>query len=242
MDAHERAGTNAIIKGELRMLKLYRRRLLFLSVSVATITGCGSNIQQANHANFTAALNAYYEEHPECIRLPKTENDKGFDYIAEIADDTKALGAKRNKSDLKPYLELSELGIFTAEKTQLERKFFSQSNMVPAMGFKLTKEAKALLYESKSRSEQFMGPGLNICYGHRQVVRIENFTEPAEAIGVTASQVQYAYKIVDVADWAKNLKVGSAFARVTTMLADEGSDQDDMILTDNGWMHHRAFK
>jgi len=224
-------------------MKIYKLKAIMLLLGTAvTVAACGSTVQDASEANFTHALNSYYANHPECITLPRTDNEKGYDYIAKIADDRTPLGKQRNESDLKPFVELAGLGIYTAETTELEEKFFSQIKKVPAMGFKLTDQAKARLFIPTSRHEQFMGSGPKLCYGRREFTLIENFTEPAEAIGVTASQVKYHYRIADVADWATSLERPTSFSHVKNALGAELEDQDDMVLTDKGWVHHKAFK
>ena len=211
-----------------------------ISLAVLMLVSCGGSPNDANEANFTKALNAYYEAHPDCIRMPQTKNDKGYDYIAVIADDSKPLGKSNNENKLAPYIELSNVGILDAEKTTVEEKFFSQVKEVPAMGFKLTDKAKGFLYEP-TRNEKFFGDSKHICYGHREVVEIENFTEPVDAFGATLSKVNYSYKIVNVADWFSNLDDDGRFAK--TKLAANGirKDDDELVLGANGWVHHKEL-
>ena len=211
-----------------------------MSLAVLLLVSCGGSPNDANEANFTKALNAYYEAHPDCIRMPQTKNDKAYDYIAVIADDTKPLGKSNNENKLAPYIELSNVGILDAEKTTVEEKFFSQVKEVPAMGFKLTDKAKGFLYEP-TRNEKFFGDSTHICYGHREVVEIENFTEPADAFGATLSKVNYSYKIANVADWFSNLDDDGRFAKTKAVVNEIRNDDDDLVLSANGWVHHNEF-
>lgn len=204
------------------------------------LISCGGSPNDANDANFTKALNAYYEAHPDCIRMPQTKNDKGYDYVAVIADDSKPLGKSNNENKLTPYIELSNVGILVAEKTTIEEKFFSQVREVPAMGFKLTDKAKSFLYEP-TRNEKFFGDSTHICYGHREVVEIDNFTEPADAFGAKLSKVNYSYKIVNVADWFSNLDDDGRFAKTKLAANAIRKADDELVLSANGWVHHKQF-
>lgn len=216
------------------------KNIPMISLSVLLLVSCGGSPNDANEANFTKALNAYYEAHPDCIRMPQTKNDKGYDYIAVIADESKPLGKSNNENKLAPYIELSNVGILDAEKTTVEQKFFSQVKKVPAMGFKLTDKAKDFLYEP-TRNEKFFGTGSHICYGHREVVEIENFTEPADAYGAMVSKVNYTYKTVNIADWFLNLSDTGRFSETKVATSSIRKDNDDMTLSANGWVHHREF-
>jgi len=68
-------------------------------------------------------------------------------------------------------------------------------------------------------------------------------TEPAEVMGVKASSVKYTYKIVDVEPWAKSPTFSSRFDWLPERLSDQKIEaDDDLVLTNNGWVHHSTFK
>ena len=82
-----------------------------------------------------------------------------------------------------------------------------------------------------------------LCYGTPEVVEIINFTEPADAMGVTVSNVQYIYRLVDVAPWASDTALTTQFEWLPERIASDGIEKDDdLIITTNGWAHHSVLK
>ena len=66
---------------------------------------------------------------------------------------------------------------------------------------------------------------------------------PNGAIGVKATRVTYRYTLKDVAPWASRPAIAAAFPAIPKALAEPASkDADDLILTDKGWVHHRALR
>jgi len=82
-----------------------------------------------------------------------------------------------------------------------------------------------------------------LCYGTPQVVEIVNFTEPAEAMGAKVSNVQYTYKLVDVAPWASDPALINQFEWLSERISNDSiTKDDDLVLTNNGWVHHSVMK
>jgi len=205
------------------------------------LSACGGASNNAPDVNFETVLNSYYADHKDCVGLPTTKNNDGFFYIAEIADDSDALGVQRNERDLEPFLALANAGIMTVEDTQASRKVFSRSEKVPGKGFKLTELGKSLLLADEYKR----GGGQHepqLCYGQRIVDEIVSFTEPADIRGVTVSSVKYTFNVGNVADWAKMPEINIRYPHIEAYLANTSEDTDDLVLTGQGWVHHNGLK
>jgi hypothetical protein len=75
------------------------------------------------------------------------------------------------------------------------------------------------------------------------VVRIEAFTEPADATGAKVSRATYDYALKDVEPWATGPDIASAFPQIATLLAKPGNQATDVLVqTDNGWKHERDVR
>ncbi len=215
--------------------------MFLLSGAALTLQACGDGANKATDANFKSVLNAYYANHKDCVGLPTTKNDDGYFYIAEIADDSKPLGAQRNDRDLKPFLALANAGVMTVEDTGFTKKVFSRTEKIPGKGFKLTSLGKSMLLADEYKRGFSQGEP-QLCYGHRVVDEIVNFTEPTDIRGVTVSSVNYTFKVGDVADWAKMPEVYLRYPHIETYIAKTSEDNDDLVLSDDGWVHHSVFK
>jgi len=61
-------------------------------------------------------------------------------------------------------------------------------------------------------------------------------------MGVKVSNVQYTYKLVDVAPWATDPTVTAQYQLLPQQLANKSIQKDDdMVLTSEGWVHHTAI-
>ena len=216
--------------------------LVVMLASAPLLSSCeigGSH--KASNETFTEVLNAYYADHKDCVGLPTTKNDEGYFYIAEIADDTKPLGAQRNDRDLKPFLALANAGIMTARDAKLSKKVFSRTEKVPGKGFKLTELGTSMLLADEFK-RGFSEGEPQLCYGQRVIDEIINFTEPVDVRGVTLSSVKYKFTVSDVAGWAKLPEVYLRYPHIETYIAETSEDKDDLVLSDNGWVHFTEFE
>lgn len=221
---------NSILKSTFRM-----------SGIAMILVACGNGSSKASATNFESVLNEYYAKHKECVGLPTTKNDDGFFYMAEIADDSKALGAQRNDRDLKPFLALAKAGIMTVDDVEVSLKTFSRVTKVPGKGFKLTDVGKSLLLADEFK-RNFGKDEPQLCYGRRIVKKIDNFSELQDLRGVTVSSVKYSYTVGEVAEWAKLPEIYLRYPHMESYIAITSEDKDDLVLSNNGWVHFTEFE
>jgi len=217
------------------MTKTNAKWIWLLSGAVIILSGCGSDLNAASKANFETALNAHYSKVKQCLAIGGEPNAKG------IIQEFKTGGAVQN-NQLSFYNGMTSLGLLDAVTYQKDTRDFSGEIYGKSdwIGFKLSDEGQKYLKVSDDR----LSSGTpQLCYGTPQVVEITGFTEPAESMGVKASNVQYTYKLVDIASWATDPVVTALYPMLSQQLANKSIEKDDdMVLTSEGWFHHSTVK
>ena len=213
------------------------KAILILS-GAALLSACGNDSKAANNANFEKALNAYYAQMKQCVKIGSRPNADGI--IQEFRTD----GTVQDKQDTF-YNGLVSLGLLEAVTYQKDTKNFSGQVTGKAdwVGYKFSNKGESFLRPSSLEKGAFRTGARQLCYGTPQVVEIVNFTEPAEAMGAKVSNVQYTYRLVDVAPWASDPALTNQFEWLTERISSDSiTKDDDLVLTDNGWAHHSVLK
>ena len=138
-----------------------------------------------------------------------------------------------------------ELGLLDAVSYQKDTKNFSGQVTGKAdwVGYKFSAKGKAFLRPAALETGAFNTGAGQLCYGTPQVVEIINFTEPAEAMGVKVSSVQYTYKLVDIAPWANDSAISKQYEWLPERISNPSiAKDDDLVLTKTGWAHHSVLK
>ena len=211
---------------------------LLLSGAAFFVTACGNDPKAANEANFEKALNAHYAQMKQCIRVGSARNADGI--IQEFRMD----GRVEDKQ-LSFYNGLVDLGLLDSVTYQKDTKNFSGQVTGKAdwVGYKFSENGKTFLRPAELETGALSTGARQLCYGTPQVVEIVGFTEPAEAMGVKVSSVQYTYKLVDIAPWASQSALSTQYEWMPDRISNPsvGKD-DDLVLTNDGWVHHSALK
>lgn len=195
-----------------------RCKEMAMLAATLTIAACSSpktivDPNAATNDNFRVALQSWFDEHPECVRL-----DRSGSLPIERA-------ASRQVD--KPALDAAvAAGLLSAEPIG-DRVRYSPTDV----GKDVVRDGDRFLR------------GVNLCYARRSIEAVENFTEPTNATGVKATRVTYSYTLKDVAPWASHPAIAAALPAIPEAVAKPSSkDADDLILTDSGWTHHRALR
>ena len=213
------------------------KAVLLLS-GAAILSACGDDPKAANKANFEKALNAYYAQMKQCVKIGSEPNADGI--IQEFRTD----GTVQDKQ-APFYNGLASLGLLEAVTYQKDTKNFSGQVTGSAdwVGYKYSEQGKTYLRPAELDKGSFSTGTRQLCYGTPQVVEIVNFTEPAEAMGAKVSNVQYTYRLVDVAQWASDPALTNQFEWLLERISSDGiTKDDDLVLTNNGWAHHSVMK
>jgi len=220
------------------MTNLNQKAVLLLSGAALILSACAGDPKAANEANFEKALNAHFAKHKECLRVGSEPNDAGVIQEFDVS-------RKHQDKQFPFYNGFADLGLLDTVTYQKDVRTFSGqvTGKSDWIGFKISSKGQSFVRPAELDKGFFSTGTPQFCYGTPQVVKITNFTEPAEVIGVKASSVQFTYKLVDVAPWASSSVVSDRFKFIPDRLANQNiEDDEDMVLTNNGWVHHSEFK
>ena len=213
------------------------KAILLLS-GAALLPACGNDTKAANDVNFERALNAHYAQMKQCVKIGSKPNADGI--IQEFRTD----GGVQDKQ-LPFYNSLLALGLLEAVSPQKDTKSFSGQVTGKAnwIGFKFSDNGKTFLRPAELSRGAFSTGARQLCYGTPQVVEIINFTEPTDAMGAKVSNVQYSYRLVDIAPWANDSALTKQFDWLSERISSDNIlKDDDLVLTNNGWVHHSVLK
>jgi hypothetical protein len=178
-----------------------------------TLLSAGCNKQADSKQNYNSAINDYYKAHPSCL----WSEPKKFPVQAATSDDAKTQG----------YDALTDAGLLT--RTTGEKKV-----MIIA-----SKQVNNYDFSDKGRSSWTPDPSQpgygNFCFGHRDVTTIDSVTPGTDSSGNKTAQVNYHYKLTDVADWANSQEIKTAFPGVAASLAEPRADTASLMLTGDHW-------
>jgi len=182
--------------------------------------------RKADKSSFGKALQGYYDAHPVCAAIPLT-------FPVELRSD----GDVARKRQLELLVTAGLISVATIQKN--EPAASGQARAVDYLRYAPTAAGKKAV---RKGANSFLG-GTDICFARRKVVKIESFTEPAEAMGLKVSRVTYDYELKDVEPWAKGADIAVAFPRIGALLAKPGSKATDVLVqTDEGWKHERDVR
>ena len=183
-----------------------------LCAALVASTGC-SGKKAASKDNFKTAIGNYYNAHPVCVwsspvKFPVEADPKAGDQTAG-------------------YDALTDAGLLT--RTSAQKKVFIFGS----------KQINDYDLSSKGRSTwtpDQTQPGYgNFCFGHREVVSIDNYTTSNDNSGAVVANIDYHYNIAGVTDWAKTEEMKTAFPTVQADLATTQVDKATLINTNDGW-------
>lgn len=197
----------------------YSLGLLVLTLS---LTGC-SNPQEASNSNFSKAIQAFLSSREQALCLPLAKQQTPFVLVNSSSD--------KRQTDI-----LVELGLLKSKKTQVEvSQLFGTTNK-EGTEYDLTSDGKKYLVELSSQR-------IGFCTGTYKVSTIENFTTPTAYNGITVSQVNFTYKLDNLAKWAKNPAVLNFDGKLKQLLeTNERQGKATLFQTNNGWVHEHIFR
>lgn len=181
--------------------------------------GCGSK-KDATKDNFEEAINAHLEK--KCIEIGRMYKDlpieiRTKDYEKKSLDNLVKVG----------------LLISKPEKVEIKSMFGNNKRMEDGFVYTLTPEGDKY-YQKEDKV---------FCAGRYEVKEVVNFSEPSDALGQMITRVKFTKTARDVPSWAKEwveILENKDFAKY--IAKDPIEDRADLILTNEGWIHHRDFR
>lgn len=206
--------------------------------AIMLAAGC-SNPKQASEKNFEKTLNAYFKEQPCMATGPVAK----FDFPLKITG--RDIFFKSYKEYLDKFVEIGFLTKEeTSEKVKTQPVFFSgnvKDGKMAVITYALTDEGKKY-YRSRETPN---GKKSGFYIGQPVVDKVEQFSEPADLMGLKVSQVRYTYKVEDLQDWARSDKIRAADRRIDRYVKcaqQPAEEKATLILTSNGWVHENQYR
>lgn len=205
---------------------MYPRTNLFICAAALSLLTACDDPPKADDSNFEKTLQGYYDSHPVCAAIPLT-------FPVDLRSD----GDAARKQQLEPLVAAGLIAVTTIQKN--ESAASGQGQATDNLRYAPTAAGEKVL---RKGADSFLG-GTDICFARRKVVKIESFTEPADAAGVKVSRVTYDYELKDVEPWATGPDIAGAFPKIAALLAKPGNQATDVLVrTDNGWKHERDVR
>jgi hypothetical protein len=202
-----------------------RSNLFICAAALSLLTAC-DDPPKADDSSFQRTLQGYYDSHPVCAAIPLT-------FPVDLRSD----GDTARKRQLEPLVAAGLIAVTTIQKN--EPAASGQGQATDYLHYAPTAAGEKVV---RKGADSFLG-GTDICFARRKVVKIESFTEPADAAGVKVSRVTYDYELKDVEPWATGPDFAGAFPQIAALLAKPGNQATDVLVqTDNGWKHERDIR
>jgi len=199
---------------------MLRKSILVVAVLTPMIAGCHDS-RAASNENFEKALQSHYDAHPVCVMLPVT-------FPVELSPSP--------MESMRPQLDaLAKAGLLSTTTAQKPEP----GKLAGYTSYSVSPTGKAVF---RTDDEDFPG-GTGLCFAKRKITKVESFTDPADLTGQKVSRVTYDYTLVDVAPWATDVGIETAFPEIKVILAKpENQQTDGMILTSTGWKQERDIQ
>lgn len=224
-----------------------RRTAVTCMVSLV-VAGC-SDPKKPSESNFKAAIDAHLAKSPACLDLPTSSvqpagESRSYTALPLYYEVPVRPGAAHDlfKRQTRQVDALVSVGLMEATDATIPQRgmFADDARTIQVQAYDLTdKGRQALAKPSKGATNAFRSSRNRLCYGTPEVVEIRQFTEPADAMGMSVSRVAYTYRLQDKADWATNHAMVEAFPVLKRTTGDKVEDKADVILTNKGWVHAR---
>jgi hypothetical protein len=194
------------------------------------VVGC-SDHKAASEKNFKTALQAYHDHgYPICYLKHK------FPYETK-----KTSGIFGGLSSDDAYFDaFAKIGLLTKDEKTKETKIWGQPQYTTTYTYNLSETGKKFYTEKIDGNDRF-----GFCFGKAKVETIKQFTEPVDFIDGKMTRVNYTYSVSDIPEWVKSLdnnrKIFPSLELVYHSKTSPIARTENLILTNNGWVHHRMF-
>lgn len=198
-------------------------KITLLATTLLVLLSACTDKKDANKSNFKEVINKKLEK--QCIEI-------GYSYRLF------PVGIELKDYDKDKYDTLEKVGLIKSTAKQIE--MYGSKKLVDGFEYDLTDLGKkAFIEEEKSINGKY----LKLCAGKYKVTEIDNFTQPADMMGVKLVRVKFKKEAVDIPAWAYELVKEKSFENYETLISkDIKEDSTELILTNEGWILAKDFK
>lgn len=202
---------------------------LFVAVTFGVLLcSCSRDPKAPTKLNFERVISPYLANQHACI-------------VASIPRESPDF---RGKHEPVPDLDaLVQVGLVEKAPAMVKPGFnqvdlFRPNQQVPGVRYQLSREASKYLHnDARIRAMSAIGAEQQLCYADKRLADVLRWTEPTATMGRTITEVTYTYRLVDVANWARNADVERAFYTGRELAAAETPKEAKMtlVLMNDGW-------
>lgn len=214
------------------------QKWLCVSLSaVFLLAACGDK-KDANERNFSTAIDHYLDDNGDlCLDVgpfPVDVSESDLrDQATQPAGHAARMAALQRVGLLSSVdVSLGQLGFVDDRPTG--RRMRARRYDLTTAGRDAYRKIVADTLASTGKKEPERG---DICYGKLALDKVGTWDGPTQVEGRTEASVRYTYKATDIAPWAKNPIVGTAFPFVANTLSGAGQQAlaTTLVLGDKGW-------
>lgn len=200
---------------------------LILTAGLVLLVACNSP-RTPNAENFTKAINQYLEEHGRAC----TPISRPFPIDIPASASQSQYGFGPQLTALQQAGLVSETNTTAAVHSMLDA-VRGTTPPQPVRRYQLTAEGQNYLQQVPGT----FGPTNGFCYGQKTVASILNWSSPVSMGDSLETEVNYTYKIVNLAPWARLPAIQQAFPDVgaTVSGASKATQKITLRTTSAGW-------
>lgn len=217
----------------------FRKTLFAALLTTGFLAGC-DDPKAANKENFQAAIQKYLDGEPAvCLRLnlltnvDKTLLDGAYTLYREPLKGENAYQVEDSQKKKVIADQLVALGLFKSEAKTLSvapNRFKPEEKVdVAATAYYLADPTRFTVEDMSTK----------LCTGKLKVTEITAFSEPADAMGMKVSRVNYKVTATELADWVNDSVLKAEYPKALEIKTER---KTDVILTNEGWVERHLFK
>ena len=221
---------------------MFKKTLLVSTAALSLVLTACNDPKEANKENFGKAISEYLDtQSAVCLRYPSGSHLKLPDdsplknkelVIYSTSENLKSLSYKKEIDQMTYFVQK---GLFTEQEQMAKVKdLWGELLEVPVKVYSPTETLKSYLMKKDEFSPK-------ICTGKVTLSEVGTFTEPADAMGMKVSKVEYTVKTSDLAEWATDPKFAELFT-ATDAKRVESQQRMALILTSEGWKSEHLMK
>lgn len=202
------------------------------------LAACGSKTD-VNEKNFSIAISQYLDKKGKlCLGLSE--------WPVEISEGELRMKSTSPTVDYRRMSALETLGLVNSEETAVEiTDLFGKpsGHKQKVRRYTLTEKAKAfsISWEAPNISSALSGKktttSTDLCWGKKTLDKVVKWEGPMKLGDYQEARISYHYKILELADWAKDPGLQASFPQVTTFIENAGKKEErhGVKLTSIGW-------
>jgi len=202
-------------------------------LSILCINGCSKSEPDYKKIFTDLAAQNFQKNGRQCIRIVTWDIKKGFSTLSSEN--------RNDQPNENQMAALEKLGLLNVTEATVQENDFLDRPSGPKIAVKrysISDKAKPFSFENNEQN--IFGKKIKatyLCWGAVGLNQVTKWEGPMKFGDYAEAEIFYTYKIIDLADWAKNPILKQSFPYVDRILNGEGKIENHIAakLTSNGW-------